>query len=99
MLITNKTIIEFAKGLVLKILKTACAAMVVTLLTIYLMRFLGYATGKLLGFYLDWQGITLTHDERYFIYLLSDYGRFYGGVALIIFLLVIPKVRKKFLFI
>ena len=99
MLITNKTIIEFAKGLVLKILKTACAAMVVTLLTIYLMRFLGYATGKLLGFYLDWQGITLTHDERYFIYLLSDYGRFYGGVALIIFLLVFPKVRKKFLFI
>jgi len=99
MLITNKTIIEFAKGLVLKILKTACAAIVVTLLTIYLMRFLGYATGKLLGFYLDWQGITLTHDERYFIYLLSDYGRFYGGVALIIFLLVFPKVRKKFLFI
>jgi len=99
MLITNKTIIEFAKGLVLKILKTACAAMVVTLLTIYLMRFLGYASGKLLGIYLDWQGITLTHDERYFIYLLSDYGRFYGGVVLIIFLLVFPKVRKKFLFI
>jgi len=99
MLITNKTIIEFAKGLVLKILKTACAAMVVTLLTIYLMRFLGYATGKLLGFYLDWQGITLTHDERYFIYLLSDHVRFYGGVLLIIFLLVFPKVRKKFLFI
>ena len=99
MLITNKTIIEFAKGLVLKILKTACAAMVVTLLTIYLMRFLGYATGKLLGFYFDWQGITLTHDERYFIYLLSDHVRFYGGVLLIIFLLVFPKVRKKFLFI
>jgi len=99
MLITNKTIIEFAKGLVLKILKTACAAIVVTLLTIYLMRFLGYATGKLLGFYLDWQGITLTHEKRYFIYLLSDYGRFYGGVALIIFLLVFSKVRKKFLFI
>jgi len=99
MLITNKTIIEFAKGLVLKILKTACAAMVVTLLTIYLMRFLGYATGKLLGFYLDWQGITLTHEERYLIYLLSDHVRFYGGVVLIIFLLVFPKVRKKFLFI
>jgi len=99
MLITNKTIIEFAKGLVLKILKTACAAMVVTLLTIYLMRFLGYASGKLLGIYLDWQGITLTHDERYFIYLLSDHVRFYGGVLLIIFLLVFLKVRKKFLFI
>jgi len=99
MLITNKTIIEFAKGLVLKILKTACAAMVVTLLTIYLMRFLGYASGKLLGIYLDWQGITLTHDERYFIYLLSDHVRFYGGVVLIIFLLVFPKVRKKFFFI
>ena len=99
MLITNKTIIEFAKGLVLKILKTACAAMVVTLLTIYLMRFLGYASGKLLGFYLDWQGITLTHEERYLIYLLSDHVRFYGGVVLIIFLLVFPKVRKKFFFI
>ena len=99
MLITNKTIIEFAKGLVLKILKTACAAMVVTLLTIYLMRFLGYASGKLLGIYLDWQGITLTHDERYFIYLLSDHVRFYGGVLLILFLLIFPKVRKKFLFI
>jgi len=99
MLITNKTIIEFAKGLVLKILKTACAAMVVTLLTIYLMRFLDHASGYLLGLYLDWQGITLTHEERYRIYLLSDHVRFYGGVLLIIFLLVFPKVRKKFLFI
>ena len=90
---------EFAKKLALKILKTACAAVVVTIFTIYLMRFLGYASGKLLGIYLDWQGITLTHDERYFIYLLSDHVRFYGGVLLIIFLLVFPKVRKKFLFI
>ena len=97
--VTSKTLIEFAKSLALKILKTACAAVVVTVFTIYLMRFLGYASGKLLGIYLDWQGITLTHDERYFIYLLSDYGRFYGGVALIIFLLVFPNVRKKFLFI
>jgi len=99
MLITKKTIIWFSKSLALKTLKTACACVVVTLFTIYLMRFLGYASGKLLGFYLYWQDITLTHDERYFLYLLSDYGRFYGGVVLIIFLLVFPKVRKKFFFI
>ena len=97
--VTSKTIIDFAKSLALKILKTACAAVVVTAFTIYLMRFLGYASSYLLGFYLDWQEITLTHDERFFIYQLSDYVRFYGGVVLIIFLLVFPKVRKKFLFI
>ena len=97
--VSTQAMTEVLKSLPLKILKTACAAVVVTVFTIYLMRFLGYASGKLLGIYLDWQGIFLTHDERYFIYLLSDYGRFYGGVALIIFLLVFPKVRKKILFI
>ena len=97
--VTSKTIIEFGKKLALKILTTAFAAVVVTVFTIYLMRFLDYASSYLLGFFLDWQGITLTHEERYLIYLLSDYGRFYGGVLLIIFLLVFPKVRKKFLFI
>jgi len=99
MSVNSQTIIEFAKIIVLKTLKVAFAAVVVTVFTIYLMRFLGYAASYLLGLFLDWQGITLTHDERYFIYLLSDYGRFYGGVVLIIFLLVFPKVRKKFLFI
>jgi len=97
--VTSKTIIEFGKKLALKILTTAFAAVVVTVFTIYLMRFLDYASSYLLGLFLDWQGITLTHEERYFVYLLSDYVRFYGGVLLIIFLLVFPKVRKKFLFI
>ena len=97
--VSIQRIIEFGKKLALKILTTAFAAVVVTVFTIYLMRFLDYASSYLLGLFLDWQGITLTHEKRYFIYLLSDYGRFYGGVALIIFLLVFPKVRKKFLFI
>jgi len=97
--VSTQAMIEFVKSLALKILKAAFAAVFVTVFTIYLMRFLGYASGKLLGIYLDWQGITLTHDERYFIYLLSDHVRFYGGVLLILFLLIFPKVRKKFLFI
>ena len=91
--------IMFVKKLSLKILKTAFAAVVVFVFTFCLMRFLDHASGFLLGLYLDWQGITLTHEERYLIYLLSDHVRFYGGVLLIIFLLVFPKVRKKFLFI
>jgi len=97
--VSTQAMIEFVKSLVLKILKTAFAAVVVFVFTFCLVRFLDHASGYLLGLYLDWQGITLTHEERYLIYLLSDYVRFYGGVLLIIFLLVFPKVRKKFLFI
>ena len=91
--------IEFVKSLALKILKTAFAAVVVFVFTFCLVRFLDHASDYLLGLYLDWRGITLKHEERYFLYLLSDYVRFYGGIALIIFLLIFPKVRKKFLFI
>ena len=97
--VSTQAMIEFVKSLVLKILKTAFAAVVAFVFTFCLVRFLDHASGYLLGLYLDWQGITLTHEERYLIYLLSDYVRFYGGVLLIIFLLVFPNVRKKFLFI
>ena len=97
--VSTQAMLEFVKTLTLKILKTAFAAVVVFVFTFCLVRFLDHASGYLLGLYLDWQGITLTHEERYLIYLLSDYVRFYGGVLLILFLLIFPKVRKKFLFI
>ena len=97
--VNSQTIVAFVIKLALKILKTALTAVVVFVFTYCLVRFLDNVSGYLLGLYLDWQGITLTHEERYFIYLLSDYVRFYGGVLLIIFLLLFPRVRKKILFI
>ena len=93
-----QTIINFVKKLVFKLLKTALIIIGVTIFVIFLGISLDYAEGYLVGFYVDWQGITLTHEERYFIHLLSDYVRFYGGVLLIIFLLLFPRVRKKILF-
>lgn len=97
--VNSQTIIAFVIKLALKILKTAFTAMVVFVFTYCLVRFLDNTSGYLLGLYLDWKGITLTHEERYLIYLFSDYMEFYGGMLLIIFLLLFPRVRKKILFI
>ncbi len=90
--------IEFLKRLLVNSVKTAFTIVGVTAFTIYLFRFLVYASGRLFGLYLNWQEITLTHDQRFFIHQLADEVAFRGAIVLIIFLLLFPSIRKRFLF-
>ena len=84
----------FLYKLLLLVLKTFG----VIVFTVYFFRFLVYASGHLFGFYLKWQEITLTHEQRFFIHQLSDEIAFFCWISLTILLLVFPKMRKKFLF-
>ena len=81
-----------------ELIKSIIRFISVVIASYLIIRILAYIGGNALSFYLDWNQITLSIEDRNLLFLITDALMFYSFVFLVLLLSIFSRLRRKILF-